>query len=133
MFDGLRKLLGLVGAAPAQKPARTPAVMHEPRQLPGKIQEPMRPIAKMQPMAPMGGQQQLQPWQQGNFGPGKQQPQRGQGVWSPYGIQDANQAIKRGQPFMPQANVYGDMIDQGLTPHMDPQLYGYPEDIGQYR
>lgn len=126
MFEDLLNLLSGKRNATAQ-----PQGMRASGAVQKALSQPLQKMpamAEMQPMAHMQSQPQLQPWQQGNFGPGKQQSQRGQGVWGPYGIQDANQVIKRGQPFLPQANVYGDMIDQGLTPHMDPQYYGYPAD-----
>ena len=93
-------------------------VINEPRRLPAEMVRNILPMQHIQ-KAQMQGQPQ---------NPFAQMQQGGQGVWGPYGIQDANQVIRNGQPFLPQANVYGDMIDQGLTPHMDPKFYGYPPD-----
>lgn len=104
MFDGLRKLLGLVGAAPAQKPlvnyggSAGRAVAEAGKNMQQPLQ-PMQHILKAKMQVPQF-QQQTPLWQQGNFGPQMPQVEEDSGnVWSPQGIQPLNQ-LQQGQPWV---------------------------------
>ncbi len=130
MFEDLLNLLSGKRNATAQ-----PQGMRASGAVQKALSQPLQkmPARPMQGMAPMA--QPPQGWQGGTipqrqaapqYGPGRQAA--GQGVWGPYGVEDSNALMGRGQPFIPQANVYEDMIDQGVTPHMDPRFYGYPAD-----
>lgn len=130
-LQGAAKLLG----KPMGQLKNLPT-LREPRQLPGKLLEPMPAMRQQLQPRPMMARDGS-PMPTTTFGPRVQEDDFP--VWGPRGAQSLK-SIQRDQPWMPMG---GDLLRQrqqyDAQPQapqymgVDPMDFGYPEDIGQYR